>query len=603
MKRNILLILTVVFLCATATEKTFAQSALVRDAQGRLNAAGYDAGPIDGFDGPKTRAAVSAFHQANGIPATGRLDERTMKLLSGTEADVPVRRKPDTRQLVPDPDRQPPLRKSSRRIGPRDATEDIGGVAAPDPADADVPGPPRLVQRVHDERAAGTAPGGMTIVFTLALLGSMLPDALMFRRFILRRRIAALYSSLEQDLLTLGTSIERLANSDRYPSACLLNPLVERAGFVARAFPRIIPDGSLPAMQLELVRKVVGFAGNPEAARRAAVETFVAGEIEAMREFFDGIEANPLTPEQRRAVVTDEDATLVLAGAGSGKTSVIVAKAAYLIERGIRKPDETLLMAFGKDAAAEMADRIEKRCGAAVDAMTFHALGNSIIRQVEGGAPAVAAHASDDVKSRALLREILMDDVAKKAGMGGVLVNWFSKLNLPYRSAWDFKTLAQYYAWVEAHDLRTLGGDRVKSFEELEIANWLYSNGIEYEYEPVYEHDLPAGAYRPDFRLTRSGVYIEHFGVRKSKAPDGSARLVTAPHVDRDKYLEQMDWKRNVHRENGTILIETFSYERVEGRLLKSLEEKLAPHVETKPVPEDQLLDKLAEIGQVDRFT
>ncbi len=43
----------------------------------------------------------------------------------------------------------------------------------------------------------------------------------------------------------------------------------------------------------------------------------------------------------------DEDATLLLAGAGSGKTSVIVAKAAYLIHRGIRQPDEILLMAFG----------------------------------------------------------------------------------------------------------------------------------------------------------------------------------------------------------------------------------------------------------------
>ncbi|TKT57955.1 hypothetical protein FDR95_12315 [Rhizobiaceae bacterium LC148] len=67
-----------------------------------------------------------------------------------------------------------------------------------------------------------------------------------------------------------------------------------------------------------------------------------------MKGFFDTIEKNPLTPEQRLAVVTDEDATLVLAGAGSGKTSVIVAKAAYLVERGIRKPDEILLLAFGK---------------------------------------------------------------------------------------------------------------------------------------------------------------------------------------------------------------------------------------------------------------
>ena len=119
-----------------------------------------------------------------------------------------------------------------------------------------------------------------------------------------------------------------------------------------------------------------------------------------MLEFFDTIESNPLTPEQRLAVVTDEDATLVLAGAGSGKTSVIVAKAAYLIQRGIRQPNEILLMAFGKDAASEMATRIEERSGAAVDALTFHALGYEIIRQVENGAPALAPHASDDRQFR-----------------------------------------------------------------------------------------------------------------------------------------------------------------------------------------------------------
>jgi len=98
-----------------------------------------------------------------------------------------------------------------------------------------------------------------------------------------------------------------------------------------------------------------------------------------MSDFFDRIESNPLTPEQRLAVVADEDATLVLAGAGSGKTSVITTKAAYLIERRIRQPDEILLMAFGKDAATEMATRIEQRCGAPVVARTFHALAYGII--------------------------------------------------------------------------------------------------------------------------------------------------------------------------------------------------------------------------------
>jgi len=49
-----------------------------------------------------------------------------------------------------------------------------------------------------------------------------------------------------------------------------------------------------------------------------------------------------LPPEQRTSIIADEDATLVLAGAGSGKTSVITAKAGYLIKSGIRQPEEIL---------------------------------------------------------------------------------------------------------------------------------------------------------------------------------------------------------------------------------------------------------------------
>ncbi len=93
--------------------------------------------------------------------------------------------------------------------------------------------------------------------------------------------------------------------------------------------------------------------------RDAAVKAFIEAELVEMKDFFDTIETHPLTAEQRLAVVTDEDATLVLADAGSGKTSVIVAKAVYLIERGIRSPGEILLLAFGKDQAAK---RLARRC-------------------------------------------------------------------------------------------------------------------------------------------------------------------------------------------------------------------------------------------------
>ena len=49
--------------------------------------------------------------------------------------------------------------------------------------------------------------------------------------------------------------------------------------------------------------------------------------------FFDIIEKNPLTTEQRKAIITDEESVLVVAGAGTGKTSTIVGKAGYILKK------------------------------------------------------------------------------------------------------------------------------------------------------------------------------------------------------------------------------------------------------------------------------
>ena len=82
-------------------------------------------------------------------------------------------------------------------------------------------------------------------------------------------------------------------------------------------------------------------------------------EIERQNKLFDEIGSDPLTEEQRRAVVTDEDSNLVVASAGSGKTSVIVAKVGWLLKKKLRAPQEILLLAFAKDAKTEMSKRLK----------------------------------------------------------------------------------------------------------------------------------------------------------------------------------------------------------------------------------------------------
>ena len=421
-----------------------------------------------------------------------------------------------------------------------------------------------------------------------------------------RDAISAHIATQAAEIATLLQAVDRLDQPRRYPAACLLERFRFRTETLFASIPWPLPKEALPTDYTLGLDKLAAFNCDATALRERAIDTFIKNELSEMSDFFDKIELNPLTPEQRTAVVTDEDATLVLAGAGSGKTSVITAKAAYLIERGIRHPEEILLMAFGKDAAAEMAERIEQRCGAPVVAKTFHALAYGIIGEVEGEAPALAAHATDDALFFALLREILIDLASKPGEVVDLLIRWFAEFFRPERSEWEFKGLHEYYSYVEEQELRTLQGDRVRSFEELQIANWLYLNGIAYEYEPLYEHALPENnrrAYTPDFRLKESGVYIEHFGVRKTDGPDGTVQLTTAPYIDRDSYLRDMAWKRQVHAEHGTTLIETYSYERVEGRLITALAEKLQAHVTLNPLPPEQVFERLTELGQIDAFT
>ncbi len=421
-----------------------------------------------------------------------------------------------------------------------------------------------------------------------------------------QRCISDLFEQAETELGALAQAKERLDQPRRYPAACLLNPFEKRANAVLESLPATPPVDLLSDDQKRMFDAASAIRKEAERLRNTAIRTFIETELVEMKDLFDTIESHPLTAEQRLAVVIDEDATLVLAGAGSGKTSVIVAKAAYLIERGIRPSSEILLLAFGRDAAEEMARRIRQRCGAPVDATTFHALGYEIIRQVEGQAPALAAHASDDTQFFALMREILLDEIATKAGPCALLLNWFAEFYRPWKTEWDFSSEDEYARYVQNTELRTLQGERVRGFEELMIANWLYLNGIAYEYEPDYEHALPGNdrrAYMPDFRLIESGVYIEHFGVRRERGPGGDVRLTTASYVDCERYLEGMVWKRNVHKAHDTILIETYSYENVEGRLLEELHRKLEPYTKTRPLPPQAAFERLSQLGQVDAFT
>lgn len=443
---------------------------------------------------------------------------------------------------------------------------------------------------------------------SIALRGVKQSDANSFKEAVQSKWIAHNTARFEKERSIidgiLGV-ISELSEPSRYPSAFLFSPTLERAKILNRELLTKLPAEAMNGQVQNQIQSIQKFVENAGVMRDQAIQRFETLQLPKWEAFFDTFESNPLTPEQRTSILADEDATLVLAGAGSGKTSVITAKAGYLIKSGIRRPEEILLLAFARDAAKEMSERIEERCGEPLEARTFHSLAYDIIGAVEGSKPALAAHATDDKAFMALIREILRYLVHTVAEVSKSIIGWFSYARLEGKTEWDFKKKHDYYTYVEKMDLRTLQGEQVKSFEELMIANWLFENGIDYEYEPNYEHKVSEGGYRdycPDFRLKNSGVYIEHFGVRRTKKSDGTYHLTTAPFVDRDEYLEGMAWKREVHSEHDTTLIETFSYEREDGRLLEALAEKIAPFETPNPRSRETLFDLVVEMKQADNF-
>ena len=91
-----------------------------------------------------------------------------------------------------------------------------------------------------------------------------------------------------------------------------------------------------------------------------------------------------LNDRQRKAVLEKDGPLLILAGAGSGKTSVLTTKIAYLIkEKGVN-PKNIVAITFTNKAAKEMKERIIKlvgRDGYDIQISTFHSFGLRIIKE------------------------------------------------------------------------------------------------------------------------------------------------------------------------------------------------------------------------------
>ena len=329
--------------------------------------------------------------------------------------------------------------------------------------------------------------------------------------------------------------------------------------------------------------------------------------LNEQKSFFESVESNPLTIEQRLAVIRNNDLNLVLAAAGTGKTSVIVAKVLYLICFAEVSPEQILVLAYNKKAVAELDERIRLRteqlrltnpdllpdAEISVATKTFHALGREILGSL-GKKTDVSKLATDKLLRRswfeARLEEIAVHDLDSLLEFSGLLC----AADDPF----DFESEADYQAYIRDNEFRTLNGDKVKSHGEVLIGNALYAWGIEHEYEAQYvtgsEEKLEFD-YCPDFHISDTRIYIEHFGV------DGNGN--TASWIDAQKYRSEMESKIETHARFDSILIKTTHQDKVDGILRKRLREQLEDYsVQFHPRPVGKLYEKLNQLGKATKF-
>lgn len=279
---------------------------------------------------------------------------------------------------------------------------------------------------------------------------------------------------------------------------------------------------------------------------------------------YSGIDDNiKLDEEQIKAILSDEDYSLIIAGAGTGKTTTMAAKVKYLVDICNVNPQEILVMSYTKKATEELDKRIRLDFGIPANVTTFHSLGLMYIRSIFKDRKCSVV--DDNFKNKIFL-QYLTDRLFTKKESLKKLVEVFSQDNLVRFGDFFKKNYMNYNTYEEFfnaykeyrisqitdldshikmqldHDynqenIYTIKNELVKSKGEAMIANFLFMHNIPYDYEKVYPELLDNNKpYHPDFTiyLGSEEIYIEYFGL--SEVDDGKYNRYKKNMLEKIKY-------------------------------------------------------------------
>lgn len=326
--------------------------------------------------------------------------------------------------------------------------------------------------------------------------------------------------------------------------------------------------------------------------------------------YFSRLLQYPLDQQQREAIVTLEDNCLVISSAGSGKTSTMVAKIKYLIERRKVDPKDLLVITYTRKVAEELSSRLDipdLKC------RTFHKVALDIIANDTQTKPGIA----EPSLMIQVFYHLIKNDEDFKAAFNRYVINWLSLMKLEH----DYDNAQDYYAERKKYGIMSLFGDMngnvvfTKSEEEKRICAFLTKWSVNYKYEEPYEYDtktIDFRQYKPDFSIyfknsrgNDKRLYLEHFCVdRNENVPfwfgEGKPKGWPAANL---KYKSGIDWKRKTHKDNGTTLLTTTSamfhdgsiYDKLKHQLIKAgvpLRLKSDEEIKNELINRNKMLDK-----------
>lgn len=278
-------------------------------------------------------------------------------------------------------------------------------------------------------------------------------------------------------------------------------------------------------------------------------------ELQACDGMLSNIDGKSLDTQQRTAIVVDEYNNLIIAGAGSGKTLTVVGKIKYLVERRGVRPEDILVTSFTRKSVNELDERIRNAGIDNVSCKTFHKIGLERLGKIG---------VANENELRNCVKHYLCEEILKHSDQMSAYIEFYGCYKHIPKDYSEYKNDGERMESLKATNLETIKGrldtikgERVKSLEELMIANFLFLHGVSYEYERNYSgnYETNGRAYQPDFYLCDYDIWLEHFGV------DEYGRCPwMASSIEERKYIEDMEWKRGVHTNNGTRLIESYSY-------------------------------------------